>query len=136
MFYIFNENMPRGLAQGLDLIEGSNHRTSVKVKVQHATDFMGRKGASDEEIIAAASRKKAIIFTKDKDFKHIKLYHALYREHEVSVVFFRTSRTVVTYWDMVTSFINRWEDLKQLLAASTPPAAFEITLRGIQKMSF
>lgn len=130
MLFLFDENFSPNLAGGLALIESANTRSPVQVEIKHTNDFMGGAGSSDTDIIAAAAGLGAVIFTKDSDFKRIKHYHELYREHQVGVVFFRSTKQRLTYWDEVVNFINRWESLKTALAEARPPMAFQLTLQG------
>jgi len=92
---------------------------------------MKRSGASDTELIAAASKREAIIFTHDKDFRRIKHYKELMIQHEVGYVYFKTPREGgYHYWDMVTSFVNRWEELKKKIKSDALPYAYEVDKKG------
>ena len=69
--FVFDENFSKHLAEGLDLLEKSNPGSKIPVNVISAEILMGRRGATDEEIIAAAGAD-GVVITKDKDFKQIK----------------------------------------------------------------
>lgn len=92
------------------------------------------EGATDEEIIEAAGKNEGIIITMDKDFRHMKHYFQLYKAHKTGVIIFRSSK--LSYWDIVKSFINRWEELKESAINETIPFAFQINTKGIQKLDF
>jgi len=83
-----------------------------------------------EEIIALAGKEKAIIVTQDEDFKRIKHYHQLYKQHSVGVIFYKSPSGGMTYWEVVKSFIKTWEDMKANLSKFTPPFVCEITKTG------
>jgi predicted nuclease of predicted toxin-antitoxin system len=134
MLFIFDNNCPPALAKGLNLIEEGNDRSPIKVKVSHVRDFLN-ENATDEEIIKCAGENKGIIITYDKDFKHIKHYYALYRDFKVGVVFYKSGKHM-NYWEMVKTFINRWEEMKSNVKDSNLPFAFEVNSKGVNKLSF
>jgi hypothetical protein len=130
MQFIFDENYPVPLCKGIALLEQANHRSPIKVEVLHAIDFMGGKGATDEEIIIKASHSNAVIITHDGDFRRIKHYQPLLKHHRVSYLYFRTPKGGYHYWDMVKSFVNKWEDLKKKMKSDSFPFAYEISKTG------
>ena len=135
MLFIFDENYSNRFAQGLKLIEQGNLKSSIPVDITHIK-LLSLEGAADEDIIEAAGKKNGIIITMDKDFKHIKHYYQLYKQHNVGVVIFKSSKNVIYYWDIVVAFINRWENLKKLLSEDDLPFVYEINSGGIQKLHF
>ena len=135
MTYIFDENYSYRLAEGLSILEEGNVRSSIKTKITHVKQ-LGLQSATDEEIIEHAGKIKGVIITMDKDFKHMKHYYALYKAHHCGVIVFRSSKNVIHYWDIVKSFINKWEELKVELSNNTPPFAFQINSKGIQMLTF
>jgi predicted nuclease of predicted toxin-antitoxin system len=135
MIFIFDENYSPKFAEGLSLLEQGNHKSKNKVEVHHIIKFFGKKGATDEEIIEFLSKKNAVIITQDSDFKRIKHYKSLYKEHKVGAVFFKTYKQL-TYWDMLISLLQKWEDLKEKLSKDTLPFVYEVNKKGIQPHSF
>jgi predicted nuclease of predicted toxin-antitoxin system len=133
--YIFDENFSYRLADGLRLIEEGNFRSKVKISITHVK-YLGLIGATDEKIIEEAGKKNGVIITLDKDFKHMKHYYHLYKKHKAGVIIFRSSKQVIYYWDMVKSFINRWEELKMEVDRESLPFAFQLNSKGIQKLEF
>ena len=85
---------------------------------------------TDEEIIEIAGEQKTIIVTQDEDFKRIKHYHQLYKQHRVGVIFYKSPSGGLTYWEVVKSFIRTWEDIKTDLSKFTPPFVCEIHKNG------
>jgi hypothetical protein len=130
MLFLFDENIPHSLSEALKILENSNKRSPINVKIQHVIDFMGKKGYPDEDIIKAASKKHAIIITHDSDFKRIKNYKPLLLEHKVGYVYFRTPKTTYHYWDIVKAFVNVWEDLKKDIAKDSAPFVYEVSKQG------
>jgi predicted nuclease of predicted toxin-antitoxin system len=134
MYFLFDENVPYKFVQGLDYIEQSN-KSPIKATISHPK-FIGKEGVPDEEIIKIAGDNKAIIISFDKDFKHIKSYYPLYRQHKVGVVFLNLTKKEANYWGIVKLIINNWEDLKLRLKDEIPPFVFQVHKNGIQKFEF
>mgnify|MGYP001627612120 CR=1 FL=1 len=130
MLFIFDENFPQSLVEGISLLEKANKRSPFPVNIIHAISFMGKNGASDEEIIKAATQNSSVIITHDSDFKRIKHYKQLLIDHQVGYVFFKTPKGKYEYWDIVKAFINSWEPLKKEVSICTHPFAIEINTKG------
>lgn len=135
MFFLFDENVPYKFVQGLALIEESNRKSQIKVSMSHPR-LLDNEGASDEEQIHIAGKHKGIIITFDKDFKHIKSYYPLYKEHKVGVVFLKFSKEESNYWGIVKLVINKWEEIKRKLADHEKPFAYQVSRLGIQRFDF
>jgi predicted nuclease of predicted toxin-antitoxin system len=135
MKYIFDENFSHRLAQGLSLIEQGNLKSKIHTEITHVK-FLGLEGATDEEIIEAAGKNEGVIITMDKDFRHMKHYFQLYKTHKTGVIIFRSTKGKLSYWDIVKSFINKWEELKESIINESVPFAFQINTKGIQKLEF
>jgi len=137
MLFIFDENFPSEFVKGFSVLEKANKRSPIKVDVIFSTDFMGKIGALDQEIIAKASLQDAIIITHDSDFKKVKHYKPLLIEHKVGYVYFRVPNGKYQYWDIVKAFVNKWEEIKVEISKSTHPFAFEINKQGhLTKLQF
>jgi predicted nuclease of predicted toxin-antitoxin system len=135
MFFLFDENVPYKFVQGLALIEESNHKSPIKVKLSHPR-MLDNEGASDEDQIKIAGKHDGIIISFDKDFKHIKSYYPLYKEHDVGVIFLKLSKEESNYWGIVKLVISRWEELKRLLIDHEKPFAYQVGRNGIQRFEF
>ena len=137
MLFIFDENFPHDFVKGFSILEKANRRSQISVSVVFSSDFMGKSGATDEEIIKKASKRDAVIITHDSDFKRIKHYKPLLVQHNVGYIYFKVPKGQYQYWDIVKAFVNRWEELKDKIANSTHPFAFEISKTGqISALSF
>jgi PIN domain-containing protein len=137
MLFIFDENYPPEFVRGFSIIETANHHNPIKAQIIFAIDFMGKSGASDEELIAKASKQKAIIITQDSDFRRIKHYKTLLIEHEVGYIYFKVPKGSHRYWDIVKAFVNKWDEIKQNIKKDTIPFAYEINKTGqLSKVEF
>ncbi len=135
MLFLFDENVPQKFVQGLALLEEANHKTIVKAEVKHTLEF-GLKGATDQEQIELAGKNDGIILSFDKDFKHMKSYYPLYKQYNIGAVVFRLSRKDSNYWGIVTTIINRWEELKIKISEVEKPFILEVTSKGIELKKF
>lgn len=135
MLYIFDENYSYRLANGLSLIEQGNFKSKFPVEITHVK-LLGLEGASDERLIEEAGKRNGVIITMDKDFRHMKHYYSLYKKYSTGVIIFRSSKGVIHYWDIVKSFISKWEELKEEVSNDNLPFAYQINLKGIQKLTF
>jgi predicted nuclease of predicted toxin-antitoxin system len=86
MLFIFDENFPPEFVRGFSIIEKANKRSPFSVDIVFSPDIMGKQGSSDEEIIAKAAKKNAVIVTQDTDFKRIKHYKSLLIQNNVGYV--------------------------------------------------
>lgn len=136
MLFIFDENFSKNLAQGLNLLEKSNPAREILAEVISAEELMGKRGATDEEIIIAAGRRKGVIITKDKDFKQIKLLEKIIEASGTKVLFFKFSKKRIKFWDILTAIVGEWEVLKEKLSKEPPPYVYQFDNKGISPFHF
>jgi predicted nuclease of predicted toxin-antitoxin system len=129
MLFVFDENLPALLSQGLNKPEEGNTNSPYKVEVKHAIEVMGYAGAPDEDLIAKIGELNGILITQDRDFKNKKHYFSLYRQHNVGILLY-TIQNKDIYWDKVKSFIRNWEDMKKEIKNKQKPFAFSIGKNG------
>lgn len=145
MVFIFDENYSPKLAEGLHLLEQGNTKNKPVVEIWHILSLAKELGINpenpdssymDEEVIKIAGQKKGIILTQDKDFKRIKHLYPLFRDYKVGVVFFKTSKGSIGYWEIITSFIKGWNGLKKQIQQDATPFCYCVTEKGVTKMQF
>jgi len=136
MLFVFDENFSKRLAEGLHLLEKSNPGSLIPVSVTSTEVLMGKRGATDEEIIKKMG-KNGILITKDKDFKYIKLLRKVIEETEAKVIFFKSSKSLIFFWDILTAIVKRWEEMKEVSSREVPPYVYEFDIRlGIKECHF
>ena len=136
MLFVFDENFSKRLAEGLDLLEKSNPASKIPVDVISAEKLMGRKGAEDTEIIITAGLN-AVVITKDKDFKQIKLYSNVIQSSGTKVLFVKQSSKLIFFWDILIAMVTRWEEIKEKLSADNSAHVYEFDIRkGISERHF
>ena len=129
MLFVLDENFQKNLAPGLDLLERGNLGSKIPVRVIAADEFMGRKGATDEEILDALG-DKGVFFSKDKDFKQLKLYAKVIEGQKAKVLFFKYSKKMVLFWDLLIELVTHWEKIKDELSKPAPPYVFQFSFGG------
>jgi len=130
MLFVFDENFSKHMAAALHLLEKSAFDDKSIVDVTSAELFMGKKGATDPQLYEAVGKANGIVFTKDKDFRHIKLYEKVIEEHRAKVLFFRSSKKVILFWDILTVIVNRWQYIKEKMDGDCPPYVYEFDING------
>ena len=138
MLFVFDENFSKNLASGLDLLDKSNPAgQALPVDVIAAEVFMGKIGATDLELYEAVGKAGGVVFTKDKDFKDIKLLNSVINNHKAKVLFFRQSKKFIFFWDILTAIVNNWDKIKTVLNESAPPYVYEFDIKaGISPRPF
>jgi hypothetical protein len=136
MFFVFDENFSKRLAEGLDLLEKSNPAAIIKVDVRSAESLMGRRGATDFELIEAIGHD-GVLITRDKDFKDIKIYKAIIEKSGTKVLFVKSAKKMILFWDILKSIINRWDEVKEKLSGDAPPYVYEYDIhKGVKECHF
>jgi predicted nuclease of predicted toxin-antitoxin system len=130
MLFIFDNQCSQRLANGLNILEEGNLLSPIQCQVKHIREFIPGS-STDEEVISLAIKLDGIIVTYDRDFKETKLRAKLYKENNVGVVFFRSYKNVLRYWEIVLSFINNWEKLKKMISETQKPFIIEVTKNGL-----
>jgi PIN domain-containing protein len=135
MLFIFDAHCSQRFADGLNLLEEGNTRSPLQAEVKHMKAFLPGN-ASDEELIEMVGKKNAILITYDRGFKTIKHRYKLYKEHNAAVIFYHSYKDVIHYWDIVVSFIKKWEELKKEINKYEKPFAVEISNTGFKQLTF
>lgn len=135
MYFIFDNQCSHRLAKGLALLEEGNKRSPIQCTIKHVSELIPGS-STDEEVIIEAGKRSAIIITYDRDFKELRNHAKLYKEHNCGVVFFRSYKNVLIYWEIVLSFINRWEEIKEMCKNRKRPFVLEVSKRGVSELHF
>src|ERR1700722_13757601 len=133
MLFVFDANCPKKLAEGLEILEQGNKRSALFAEVKHVSKLT-LPSAKDEEVVDITSRNKGILITYDTGFKTNKHRYQLYRQKHVGVILFHSYKEVIHYWDIVKSFVNKWEELKEFSSIEQSPFLVEIGIYGFKKI--
>ena len=137
MLFVFDENFSKNLAAGLHLLEKSDLDEQSTTDILSAEVFMGRKGATDPELYEAVGKSNGVVFTKDKDFRHIKIYEKVIEANRAKVLYFRPSKKFIFFWDMLVAIVTRWDEIKEVMNRDSPPYVYEFDIKkGISERHF
>jgi hypothetical protein len=125
----FDENLSPYLARGLHLLH-QPLQSKTPVEILSLQDVFG-KGIKDEEWIPKLGEEKAVIITQDMRIFKVRSQRDLFHAYGVGVFFFHPpSKSGYSYWDLVKSVINRWEEIKKIALKETPPFAYRYSSRS------
>jgi|GEM_PF-2660816 len=71
-----------------------------------------------------------------KDFKHMKSYYFLYRQHNVGAVILKLIKKDYNYWGIVKTIIICWDDLKVELERVERSFIYKITYGELKEDTF
>lgn len=81
------------MAKGLDYLEEGNTLSPFQSKVRHIRDFIPAN-SDDNEVIKEVGKQNAILITYDKDFKEFKQKWPLYKQYNIGVFWFESTKKV------------------------------------------
>jgi len=129
LHFLFDNQCSQRMATGLNILEEGNDRSLRQSKVSHVKDHIPGN-SDDEKVIELAGSLGAVIITYDKGFKTIKQRWALYKQYKVGILYFRSYKDVLRYWDIVESFVGQWEEIKEEVDKTEMPFVIEVTKNG------
>lgn len=128
MIIYIDENLPPQLADGLNkLQEPLNKKNKTDFEVMSIKSVFG-EGAQDEDWIPIAGGQKAITITQDFKIQTTRHQKELCENYGLGIFFF--SSKGLKYWQIVTTIINKWEDILKKIESSSAPYAYRFTVRG------
>lgn len=145
MVFVFDENYSHRLATGLNYLEeGNKNRKNVEAEVWHIKELathlkiqpLDGNSYMDGEVIEIVGKKNGILITQDNDFKRIKHLKGLLKENNVGVIIFKTFIDTSGYWNMVSSIVTRWHEIKAVVEHRTPPFCLMVDKKGIHEYKF
>lgn len=121
-----DENISPYLAHGLNILEKPFKKGVEVLSIKEEFHI----GVQDEEWIPKVGAEKGIVITQDYNIQRTRLQKELYLQQGVGIFFFASSKTGLSYWDMVLQIIKRWSRLKKLASKTKLPFAFRCTARS------
>ncbi len=132
MIIYFDENMPKHLAHGFDIIQfPEGIKTSKDIKVKFLPEVY-RYGASDKEWIPQVGKERSCVVTQDINISRRKDELELYQKHGVGMFFLRgpSKKKGLTIWEMVQALSRNWSDICRISTEEKRPFGYEFTLKG------
>jgi len=119
-----DENMAPQLARALNVIqEHLNLDEKKAIEVLSLKDTF-HEGIKDEEWIPLVGEEHGIIITQDRNIQFSRHQRALYMAHGVGLIFLKSPKGGMTFWQMFKHLVNWWDDIKQIARHKNPPFAF------------
>lgn len=128
MLFLFDAQMPKRLANGLQMLDNDN-LAQINVEIVHADDVCGQ-GTPDPDIIKKAAELSAVIVSEDDDFKRLKANKQLIKQLNVGYVLYKPPRHGSRYWEKAVAFILAWENLKTKIRTLQPPFILNVDKKG------
>jgi hypothetical protein len=119
-----DENMAPQLARALDVIqEHLNSEEKKAIKVISLKDEF-HQGIKDEEWIPIIGEQGGIVITQDRRIWHSRHQRELYMQYGVGIIFLKSPKTGMTFWQMFKHLVEWWDDIKQIARKNKPPFSF------------
>ena len=130
MIIYIDENLPGQLAEGLNKLQQPlNKRNKTNFEIKSIPTVFGI-GVKDEEWIPKAGKEKAVAITSDYKIQTTRHQKELCEDYGLGIFYFKSSG--LKYWDIVKTFINKWEDLLKTIENSKAPYAYRFSVRSSQ----
>jgi len=130
MIIYIDENLPPQLAEGLNkLQEPLNKRNKTDFHVRSIKiDFC--EGVKDETWIPLAGQQNAIAITRDFKIQTTRHQKTLCKEFGLGIIFFSIPSGGLSYWQIVKTIIDKWEDILKCIEETKTPFAFRFSIRS------
>lgn len=128
MKFILDENIPKQIAEALNVLDRENEVLSVH--------DLNLNGTSDVELIPKLGKQNAYFITHDLKQKTRKKESKLFFEHDVST-FIISFKSGAKHWDKVLMLINNWEEIKNIARKNHKTTfVYRVKVRGKNEFLF
>jgi len=138
MIIFTDENIPRHLAPGFQLIQGPESlKTGIPLEVKHLPDHFGY-GSKDKDWIPEIGKLKACLITTDIHLNRRKHEISLLRDHKLGIFFLKskTKKSGLQVWQMVEMLARSWPEISKIAVEEKRPFGYEVYLSGKLKKIF
>lgn len=119
-----DENIAPQLARAMNIVqEHLNFEEKKPIEVLSLKDTF-HEGIKDEEWIPKVGQEKGIIITQDRRIQFSRHQKDLYLQHGVGIIFLKSPKDGMTFWQMFTHLVTWWAEIKQIARHHKPPFAF------------
>jgi len=130
MIIYIDENLPPQLADGLNkLQEPLNKRNNTHFEIKSIKTVFG-EGVQDETWIPIAGSENAIAITRDIKIQTTRHQKALCEDYGLGVFFFSMPSGGLTYWQIVKTIIDKWEEILNKVNLTNTPFAYRFSIRS------
>lgn len=119
-----DENMAPQLARALNIIqEHLNSEEKKTITVLSIKDAF-KEGIADEDWIPTVGKEKGIVITQDRRIQSSRHQRELYMQHGVGIIFLKSPKSGMTFWQMFKHIVDWWDEIKQIARKNTPPFSY------------
>ena len=131
MIIYLDENMPKHLANGFNLIQSPENfkKSRAKIEVKFLPDVYGYS-TEDLDWIPKVGKDKGFVITQDIHITKRKDEIAAYNKNGIGLFLLRgkSKKQGLSVWDMVQILAKNWEDMVQIILSKEGPFAYTVQL--------
>jgi hypothetical protein len=135
MIIYFDENMPKHLAKGFQIIQfPEGLKTGLEIEVKYLPDIFG-KAVKDIDWIPLIGKEGSCVITQDLNISRRKDELALYQKYGVGMFFIRgtSKKQGMSIWDMTQTLSKHWTEICEKAFNEKGPFGYEFKLQGKMK---
>lgn len=119
-----DENIAPQLARAMNIIqEHLNFEEKKAIEVLSLKEVY-YEAIKDEDWIPKIGQENGIIITQDRKIQSSRHQRELYIQNGVGVIFLKSQKGGMTFWQMFKHLVTWWDDIKQIVRRNSPPFAF------------
>ncbi|MFH0866762.1 MAG: hypothetical protein V1904_11245 [Bacteroidota bacterium] len=119
-----DENMATQLARALNVIQEHLNTEEKKAIEVISLKEAFNEGILDEEWIPLIGKQNGIVITQDRKIQTTRHQRELYIQNGVGIIFLKSPKTGMTFWQMFKHLVYWWDDIKTIVRKNTPPFSF------------
>jgi len=135
MTIYLDENMPKHLAKGFDIIQyPENLKTDNNINVAFLPDKFGYS-CKDIDWIPKVGKEGSCIITQDINISRRNNELALFKKHKVGMFFLKGSskKQGLSIWDMTQALAKNWSEICRIATTEKKTFGYIFTLRSKMK---
>lgn len=119
-----DENIAPQMAHAFHAVQSHlNKEEKRSIEVYSIKEAFG-KGATDEEWIPKVGKENGIVITQDRRIQQCRHQQELYKSNGVGIIFLKTPKTGMSFWEMFKHLVIWWEKIKSICIKNSTPFAF------------
>ena len=137
MIIYFDENMPKHLAEGFQIIQfPESIKTGIKIEIKYLPEEFDY-GMSDKDWLSLVGKQGNCVITQDINISRRKDELSLYKKYGVGIFFLKgtSKKHGMTIWSMTQALSKNWSNICEIAVQENGPFGYEFSLnRSIKKL--
>lgn len=132
MIIYFDENMPKHLAEGFQILQfPEGLKKGCKIEVKYIPEAF-HYSVKDVEWIPVVGGQNACVITQDININRRKHEIELYQKHGLGVFFLRgpSKKQGLTVWQMLEALSRNWAEISRIAIEEKKPFAYLFKTSG------